>query len=246
MLAGGARIQSASTFRDGLPFAVFAKGGPLFVCWFAGDCWGGRVPRIDFNESFAAIVEGPTAPGPVARVADQRFSNGVGMHIVKFFEQFRAGIDVEIVVAALPETAQEILPLRKMELQLVFRVAFPSSHSTRQPLLEDLNDFGGRSRSRLGDEQMQVLGHDDVADDTETIAGADFLENLRGQISGASGSEKRSSLIAAERDEVKIAAPDDALKIFGHRRKEGPTLCPSAAGRQRAQRVGHPGRCFYH
>src|SRR5690242_21754624 len=88
---------------------------------------------------------------------------------------------------------------------------------------------------------MQVFGHDDVADDAEMIAGADFLENLHGEISGASGSEKGSSLVAAEGDEVKVAASGDALERFGRRREEGPTLCLPTAGRQRAQREGHPG-----
>ena len=171
-------------------------------------------------------------------MADQFFPNGVGMHIVEFFEQLGAGVDVEVVVAALPETAKEISVVGKTEPQLVFRTTLPCSHAAGKPLLEDLNDFGGRSRTGLGDEQMQVFGHDDVADDAKMIAGADFLENLHGEISGASGSEKGSSLVAAEGDEVKVAASGDALEIFGHRRAEGPTLCLPTAGRQRAQRVG--------
>ena len=59
----------------------------------------------------------------------------------------------------------------------------------------------------------------------------DFLENLHGEISGSCGSEKRSALIAAEGDEVKIAVSGDALEIFGHRREEGPTLCLPQAGK---------------
>ena len=155
----------------------FAKGGLLFVRRFARGRWRRQVPGIDLHQCLAAVVEGPAAPRP----ADQLFSNGVGMHIVEFFEQLGAGVDVEVVVAALPETAKEILVVRKTERHLFFRTTFPCPHTAGKPLLEDLNDFGGRSGSGLGDEQMQVFGHDDVADDAEMIAGADFLENVHGE-----------------------------------------------------------------
>ena len=105
-------------------------------------------------------------------------------------------------------------------------------------------DTGRRGPALQNDGLRPVLGHDRVADDAETIVSADLFENPHGEISGAWRSEQRSSLIAAASDEVKIAASGDALEMFGHRREERPTLCLPTAGRQKAQRAGHPGGCF--
>ena len=91
-------------------------------------------------------------------------------------------------------------------------------------MLEDLDDFGRRNGSRFADEQVEMFWHDDIADQSEAVASAHFLENLHGQILRAGGGQERPSLVAAKSDEVKIAPAGDALEIFRHRREEWPTL----------------------
>ena len=207
---------------------------------FALPClaWSGAVkgcnPRIDGHQSFAPIIEAPTAPRPVAWVINKLISDRIGVYVVKFFEHFCAGIDVEIVIAALQETAQQIFLVRKTQAELALQSVFPGSHTARKSLLEDLDDFGGRNGSRFADEQVKVFWHDDIADESKGVASADFLENLHSKISGAGGGEEWSSLVAAEGDEVKVAASGNAVEILGHRREEGPILClPAQAGKKR-------------
>ena len=171
---------------------------------------------------------------------DKSLSDWVGVHVVEFLDHFCAGVDVEIVIAALPETRQETFLVRKTQAELSFRRALSCSHATRKSLLEDLDDFAGRSRAGFADEQVEMLRHDDVTDESEAVASANFLEDLHGKIPGASGGQKRPSLVTAKGDEVKIAASGEALEILGHRREERPTL-----SKTKPERVGHPGRLLF-
>ena len=107
--SGEAQAFDRNLPGGGLPFAVllFAKGGPLFsFLGFANERRGPRVPRIDGYQPLAAVVGAPTAPRPVAGMGDEVLSDRIGVHVVKFFEHLCPGVDVEIVIAALPETAQ--------------------------------------------------------------------------------------------------------------------------------------------
>lgn len=118
---------------------------------------------------------------------DELFSDRIGVHVVKFLEHLCVGVDVEIVIAPLPETPQQVFVLRKMQAELAFRSTFPCTHAARKSLLEDLDDFRGSDRSAFADEQMEMFWHDDIADQSEAVASADFLEDLHGKIPGAGG-----------------------------------------------------------
>ena len=203
---------------------------------------GRIVPRINGNQPFPAIIEAPTAPRPVAWMCNELLPDRIRVHVVKFLENFYPGIHIEIVIAPLPESPQQILLFGKTEPQLAFRSAFPSPQAARHSLLEHLYDFRGRDRGRFIDEQVQMFWHDDIADQSEAIASADFLEDLHHKIPCPRGCKKRPSLVTAKRDEMKIAVSSDALEILGHRSEEWPTLCK----KQKPQRVGHPGRFSYH
>jgi hypothetical protein len=75
-----------------------------------------------------------------------------------------------------------------------------------------------------------MFWHDDIADQSEAVASADFPEDLYGKIHGTGGGQEWSSLVAAKGDEVKIATAGDSLEILGHRREERPTLCKNRKG----------------
>ena len=72
---------------------------------------------------------------------------------------------------------------------------------------------------------MNVVGHEDIPNKSEPVASANFVQRLGSPISGANRTEQGPALIAAERDEMQIAAAVEALQSFGHKREEGPTLC---------------------
>ena len=86
----------------------------------------------------------------------------------------------------------------------------------------------------LGNEQMNVLGHDDVTDELEPVLCSDLTENLNKGVTGARRAEERKTPVATERDEVQVAETVDALETFRH---DNGTKKPHASP---TRRMGHP------
>jgi len=82
-----------------------------------------------------------------------------------------------------------------------------------------------------------MIGHEHIADQCKVVASANLAENLRGEIPGPNRPEKRSALMAAERDEMEVASTGDAFESFGHGQKKSGRAHPLP----KPQRVGHPG-----
>lgn len=66
---------------------------------------------------------------------------------------------------------------------------------------------------------MNVLGHDDVADQSKFVAVANFSKNLRHDIPELSATEQRQAVITTEGHKVKMIPPMLALETFGHTRE---------------------------
>ena len=97
---------------------------------------------------------------------------------MKFLEHLWAGVDIEIVIAALPESPQQAFLLRKTQPELPFQSTLPRSHAARKSLFKDLDDFRRSNRSTFTDEQVEMFWQDDIADQSEAVARADFFESL--------------------------------------------------------------------
>src|SRR5256885_1077650 len=108
-------LQTDSTFPGGLPFAKFAKGGPLFSFFFPASPqlttrsralwhlsrWSNlrrSNPRIDLQYPLVSIIKTPTAPRPVPRMFHKFCFNRIRMNVVQLLLHFRARIDVKIVI----------------------------------------------------------------------------------------------------------------------------------------------------
>jgi hypothetical protein len=100
------------------------------------------------------------APRPVLRLLDQPTYNGIAVHVSKLFDALVAGMHVEVVVARLPE-------LLALALQELGRLC-----------LQDVQRHGERMQFRLGDEKMNMLGHQDVSEDPELVPPAQAFEFL--------------------------------------------------------------------
>jgi len=79
-----------------------------------------------------------------------------------------------------------------------------------------LEDGGRRAAGGLGDEEVNVFGHDDVADELETISISHLTENLDERVSRARRAEKRESAVTTEAEEMQMVETVDALESFGH------------------------------
>lgn len=140
---------------------------------------------------------------------------------MEFLEDLCAGVDIEIVVAALPEAAQPPVS-GETQRQLAFAVAFLPAYPAGEPLLEDLDDSCWRREAGFAEQQMHVLGHEHETDQCKVIARTHFLKNFDGQIPGASGAQQRPASIAAEGDEMQVPAASDAFQMMRHKRSGPP------------------------
>jgi len=68
----------------------------------------------------------------------------------------------------------------------------------------------------LADKEMNVLGHDYVADHDKTVATARFFQDTEEQVAALRGSEEGSALVATEGDEVEIAGAVSTTETGGH------------------------------
>jgi len=92
------------------------------------------------------------APPPILWLLDKPSSHRIPMNISEFFHPLGLAPYVEIVVAWLPK-----------------RTAFGKSQFARDILLQHLQRQRKLTAFRLTHQQMNVLGHHDIAEDVEVI-----------------------------------------------------------------------------
>ena len=89
-------------------------------------------------------------------------------------------------------------------------------HAARETLLDHLHDGGRRATFGLADQQMNVIGHDDISDDHEMVALADLLKNLEEQVATAGVSQLGLPMITAAGEEVQMIVSVVTLEACGH------------------------------
>lgn len=147
---------------------------------------------------FAGEPVAEAAPGPVFRFLDETACNRIAVDVAELFYELALGEDVEVVVADLPE---------------LLAVAF---EGLRGLAFEDVQGAGEGPGFRFAEEEMDVLGHEDVAEDVEAVASPELFECGFEGGAGVVVAEKRETLVTAEGDEVVVAFGLVAPEIFGH------------------------------
>jgi hypothetical protein len=84
-------------------------------------------------------------------------------------------------------------------------------------LLQHLHDIGRSPLGGFADEQVNVVGHDDVARERESVAVAHLAQNLHEQILRTRRGKQGQPPVAAAGDEVEVAQSVPASQSFGHR-----------------------------
>ena len=162
-------------------------------------CGDGAIRGSDGDGTgFAGGVGEEAAPGPVFGSFDEAAGDGVVVHVLQLFDSLGFGEDVEVVVAGLPE---------------VFAGA---SEKFGGFALEHAEGGGYGSYLWLRHEEMDVLGHKDVAEDREVVAGAEGFEHVLDDVFGFWGGEIGEAVVTAECDEVEVAFVLETLEAEGH------------------------------
>ena len=68
----------------------------------------------------------------------------------------------------------------------------------------------------VGEEEVDVLGHEDVAVEVDAVGLAGLFEDLLDGVSGFGPGEVREAVVAAEGDEVEVAGLLEAYEAVGH------------------------------
>ena len=108
------------------------------------------------------------------------------MHIVQLFLERLRLVNIEIVVALLPE---------------VRRVC---DEPARDTLLQRLDGNGQRFAARLAEQQMYVVGHDHVSIDAEQVVAADSFQRGFEDSARCGIREMQAAMPAGKRDEMRL------------------------------------------
>jgi hypothetical protein len=175
---------------------------------------------INANQAqFFLRIEGETTPRPVPGMSDKVSLHGIHVHVVELFDEFGLTPDVEIVEAVLPEPRQglERIAERKFQLQGGCPPSRLAAQAARHALLQDLHDCGRGPLGGFAEEQVNVVGHDNVARERESVAVAHFAQNLCKQILRPRRGKQGQSSVATAGDEVKVVQSVSAFQSFRHR-----------------------------
>jgi len=110
-----------------------------------------------YSAGFPGEVVAITAPWPVFGVFYEAALYGVAVDVLELLDVLAVGEDVEVVVAGLPE---------------LFAVAFEALGGFS---LEDSHRIAEELLLRLGEQQVDVLRHEDVAEEAEIVRLTDSL-----------------------------------------------------------------------
>ena len=156
----------------GCPVLRILKGGDFDVALPTRSAHG-----IDADQTLLPTrIERKTAPRPIPRMRDQISLHRVHVHVVEFLDKLGLTPDVEIVETGLPELRPGVVGVseRKPELLGGHSPARLAAESARDALLQDLHHDRKSALDRLADEQMNVIGQDDVAGECKSVAIAHF------------------------------------------------------------------------
>jgi hypothetical protein len=124
------------------------------------------------------------APLPVFWAFNEATCDGIAMEVFELLDVLVMSKDVEVVVAGLPELAM---------------IAFEELGGFR---FEDVERCRQGVSSGFGEEQVNVLGHEDVAEDVELVALAKSFEDFFEDDPGGVLIEIGEPTITTEGDEV--------------------------------------------
>ena len=120
------------------------------------------------------------------------------MNVAQLFPALFLAPKIEVVVALLPE-------VRRVADQ-------PAGHA----LLEGLDGNGKRFAAWLAQQQMHMVGHDNVPIDTEQVVLADSFQRGFEHGPGSGICEVRPTMPARKRDEMRLSGTVESLKPSWH------------------------------
>ena len=152
-----------------------------------------------YTAGFAGEVVAIAAVGPVFGIFYKAFRYWIAMDVAELFHEFLVGEDVEVVIARLPE-------LLEVALEVFGGFTFEDGEGCRQDVL-----FG------FAEKQVNMVGHDDVAEEIEVMSAAELFEGFFEDDAGVIVCQQRLLAIAGEVDGVVVVVFLKTCEADGHR-----------------------------
>jgi len=132
------------------------------------------------------------------------------MDVVQLFLAFLRGPQDEGIEAWLPDVIFAVA----LEAPLGGHMGpEPFQYAPSKALFDGLHHRGRIASSRLAEQQMDMLRHDDVAHHNEMIAAAHMFQHFKKQVASGGGLEQRATLVATGGDVVQVALTIAAIEI---------------------------------
>jgi hypothetical protein len=154
---------------------------------------------FDFDAAgFAGLPVEEATPGPVFGFIDEAAFDWVAVDVLELLDEFGMGEDVEVVVAGLPELGAG---------------AFEELGGFA---LEDADGCREWAAFRFGQEKVDMLRHEDVAEEVELVALAKSFEGVEESDAGVVVVQVGEPVVATEGEEVTVAFGLVTLQTAGH------------------------------
>ena len=168
--------------------------------------------RFDFDGSdLSRQPMTVAAPLPILGGLYESARDRVAMKVAQLLRPLLLREDVEVVVAGLPERGG----------------GFSASQAARDQLFQHLDGGAEMVCARLTYQQMDVFGHDDVAEDVESVPAPDLFQGAFEDSPWWIGIEESQAAVTTEGDEMIATELVVALETSGH----GESVSPLVAGR---------------
>ena len=109
-----------------------------------------------------------------------------------------------------------LLSIFSPQAELILVLASRRKQTLTYTLLQNLQHGRRRPDFRLADQNVEVLGHDHVADNLKPILPPNLLEDSQENIARTPTSQKRCAFVATAGNEVKVMMTVNALQTRRH------------------------------
>jgi len=161
-------------------------------------------------------VAAEAAPFPIFGTLYQSALDRIAMHVSQLLDEFAITVNVEVIKPLHPEGIRIENRTWTAHFCLGLEVAYRAKLPARECDLDCSNHYRTVRDIRLRDQQMDMLGHDDVSTDCEAVLRSHLLKHIQKEIAPLRGGEERFPSVTAERDEVESAGVVVSFQTPGH------------------------------
>src|SRR5882762_2164944 len=222
----GTQVVAVPNPRLCLAVSENLKNKPGGCPRFGVGTWVLGLPSLPFlnihgkQRLLPAKVIRPATPSPISRMIHQAALYRIGVHVIQLLSLLSPAIHIEIVKPRLPERPQRFTRRRKWQSQLPRARSLPFAQLPCHAWFQFLQHYRGSALPQFADQQMHMLGHYHITDQTKSCCIAYSSQFFHQEVSRPRRFQQRQSLVTTESNKVQIALAVIAFKTRRHRQPQ--------------------------